>query len=57
MGGLKTEGEVGNMRVGTDVRMILLRQRGNAPIGGEARSVAGGLGAPTDWTPVSDATR
>jgi hypothetical protein len=32
-GELKTAWEVGNIREGTEVRMILLRQRGNAPIG------------------------
>jgi hypothetical protein len=35
MGGLRTEWEVGNLRVGTEVRMILLRQRRVAPIGAE----------------------
>jgi hypothetical protein len=48
-GGLKTEWEVGNIRVGTEVRMILLRQRGAAPIGGEARSVAGAALMPGKW--------
>ncbi len=37
MGGLMTEWEIGNIRVGTEARLILLRQRGAAPIGGEAR--------------------
>ena len=48
-GGLKTQWEVGNMRVGTEVRMILLRQRGATPIGGEARSVAGAALMPGKW--------
>jgi len=48
-GGLKTAWEVGNIRVGTEVRMILLRQRGNAPIGGAARSVAGAALMPGKW--------
>jgi hypothetical protein len=46
-GGLKTEWEVGNIRV--EVRMILLRQRAAAPIGGEARSVAGAALMPGKW--------
>lgn len=51
-GGLKTEWEVGNIRAGTEVKMILLRQRGNAPIGGEARSVAGAVLMPGKWRVV-----
>jgi hypothetical protein len=31
-GGLKAQWEVGNIRVGTEVRLILLRQRGNVPL-------------------------
>jgi hypothetical protein len=49
MGGLKTEWEVGNIRVGAEVRMILPRQRGTAPIGGKARSVAGAALMPGKW--------
>jgi hypothetical protein len=59
MGGLKTEREVANIRVGAEVRLILLRQRGAAPIGGEARSIAGvgkwriaELAADTSWHAV-----
>jgi hypothetical protein len=37
------------IRVGTEVRMILLRQRGAAPIGGEASSVAGAALMPGNW--------
>ena len=47
-GGLKTAWEVGNIRAGTEVRMILLRQRGSAPIG-EARSVVGAALMPGKW--------
>src|SRR5271169_506127 len=32
-GGLKTAWEVGNIQVGTEERMILVRQRGNIPSG------------------------
>lgn len=48
-GGLKTEWEVGNIRVGTEVRLILLCQRGNAPFGGEPRTVAGAALMPGKW--------
>ncbi len=51
-GGLKTEWEVGNIRVGVEVRLILLRQRGNVPIEGEARSVAGAALMPGKWRVV-----
>ena len=37
------------MRVGTEVRMILLRQRGRAPIGDEQRTVAGAALMPGRW--------
>jgi hypothetical protein len=37
------------IRVGAEVRMILLRQRGAASIGGEARSVAGAALMPGKW--------
>jgi hypothetical protein len=48
-GGLKTQWEIGNIRVGTDVRMILLRQRGNLPIGQKGRAVAGAVLMPGKW--------
>ena len=48
-GGLKAQWEVGNIRVGTEVRMILLRQRGNTPIGEPGRSVAGAVLMPGKW--------
>ena len=47
-GELKTAWEVGNIRVGTEVRMILLRQRGYAPIG-EPRSVMEAALMPGKW--------
>lgn len=50
-GGLKTAWEVGNIRVGTEVRMVLLRQRGNAVIG-EPRCVAGAALMPGLWRVV-----
>ncbi len=51
-GGLKTQWEVGNIRVGTEVRMILLRQRGDVPIGEGKRSVAGAALMPGKWRVV-----
>lgn len=48
-GGLKAQWEVGNIHVGTTVRMILLRQRGNVPIGKPGRSVAGAALMPGKW--------
>lgn len=47
-GGLKAQWEIGNIRQGTEVRMILLRQRGSAPVG-ERRSVAGAVLMPGKW--------
>jgi hypothetical protein len=47
-GELKTAWEVGNIREGTEVRMILLRQRGKAPIG-ERRSVMEAALMPGKW--------
>lgn len=48
-GGLRTEWEVGNIRAGTEVRMILLRQRGSVPIGKPGRSVAGAVLMAGKW--------
>jgi len=48
-GGLKTAWEVGNIRAGTEVRLILLRQRGKEPIGGPSRSVAEAALMPGKW--------
>ncbi|MFT4118364.1 hypothetical protein [Bradyrhizobium sp.] len=39
-GGLKAAWELGNVRPGVQVKLILLRQRGNLPLGVEGRSVA-----------------
>jgi hypothetical protein len=38
-GGLKTAWQVGNIHVGAEVRMILVRQRGNVPIDKPGRVV------------------
>jgi hypothetical protein len=51
-GGLRTQWEVGNIRVGTEVRLILLRQRGDVPIGELGRSVAGAVVMPGKWRVV-----
>lgn len=51
-GGLRTQWEVGNIRVGTEVRMILLRQRGNVPIGEPGRTVASAALMPGKWRVV-----
>lgn len=51
-GGLRTEWEVGNIRVGTEVRTILLRQRGNVSIGEPGRSVAGAVLMRGKWRVV-----
>ena len=48
-GGLKTQWEVGNIRVGIEVRLILLRQRGNLPIGEPGRVMAGAVLMPGKW--------
>lgn len=51
-GGLKTAWEMGHIREGTEVKLILLRQRGNEPLGGGARSVAGAILMPEKWRVV-----
>ncbi len=51
-GGLKTQWEVGNIRVGTEVRLILLRQRSDIPIRKPGRSVAGAVLMPGKWRVV-----
>ncbi len=51
-GGLKTAWEVGNIRVGTEVRMILIKQRGNIPLGEPGRSVAEARLMPRKWRVV-----
>ncbi|MBL8904836.1 MAG: hypothetical protein KBF54_13050 [Rhizobiales bacterium] len=48
-GGLKVAWELGNMRVGTEVSVILLRQRGNVPEGEGSRTVAGAALLPWKW--------
>ena len=50
-GGLKTAWEIGNIRLGTEVTLILLRQRGSAPIG-TPRSVAEAALMPQKWRVV-----
>jgi hypothetical protein len=51
-GGLKTAWEVGNIRLGTDVRMILVRQRGNIPSGTPGRTVKDAALLPGKWRVV-----
>ncbi len=48
-GGLKSQWEVGNIRVGTEIGLIMLRQRGNLPIGEEGRVVAEAGLMPEKW--------
>jgi len=48
-GRLKEQWEVGNIRVGTEVRLILLRQRGNVPSGKPGRQVAAAALMPGKW--------
>jgi hypothetical protein len=52
-GGLKTAWELGNIHVGAEVRVILLRQRGNVPPGEEGRSVAAAALMPGKWRVVA----
>lgn len=51
-GGLKSQWEVGNVRVGTEVRLVLLRQRATLPIGEPGRAVAGAVLMPGKWKVV-----
>lgn len=51
-GGLKTAWEVGNIRVGTEVRMILIKQRGTIPVEDPGRSVASARLMPRKWRVV-----
>jgi len=51
-GGLRTQWEVGNIRTGTEVRLILLEQRGRLPIGEPGRSVACAYQMPAKWRVV-----
>lgn len=48
-GRLKEQWTDGNIRIGTEVRMILLRQRGNIRLGEPGRSVAGAALMPGKW--------
>jgi hypothetical protein len=47
-GGLKEQWQVGNIRVGTNVRLILVRPRKEVPMG-EKRQVAGAALLPAKW--------
>ncbi len=51
-GGLKCQWEVGNIRLGTEVCLILLRQRGNLAIGKPGRSIADAVLMPSKWRVV-----
>ena len=51
-GGLKTQWELGNIRPGTEVRTILVRQRGNVPLGQFGRTVGGAALLPGMWRVV-----
>lgn len=51
-GNLKTAWEVGNIQVGTEVRVILVRQRGSVPSGGAGRQIAGAALMPDKWKVV-----
>ena len=48
-GGLKTQWAVGNIRVGTEVKLILLRQRGKEVLGEGGRSVKDASLMPGKW--------
>ncbi|WP_206454462.1 hypothetical protein [Aurantimonas marina] len=48
-GNLKTQWEVGNMQVGTEIRLILLRQRGNKILGEGGRVVKDAVLMPGKW--------
>ncbi len=48
-GRLRDQWDVGNIRVGTEVRVILLRQRGHLPIGEPGREIAGAALLPGKW--------
>lgn len=48
-GGLKAQWEIGNMRPGTEVRMILLRQRGQTTPLGVPRQVKDAVLMPGKW--------
>jgi hypothetical protein len=51
-GGLKAQWEIGNIRVGTEVRLILLRQRGDVPLLAEGRSIGSAVLLSGKWRVV-----
>ena len=51
-GGLKTAWEVGNIHVGVEVRMILVRQRGDIAKGQHGRTVKDAALLPGNWRVV-----
>lgn len=51
-GRLKEQWELGNITIGTEVRLILLRQRGNEVLGQGGRTVAGATLMPGNWRVV-----
>jgi hypothetical protein len=51
-GHLKTAWELGNIKAGALVRLILIRQRGNVPPGEEGREVAAAALLPGKWRVV-----
>lgn len=56
-GGLKTQWEVGNIQAGTEVHLILLRQRGNLSLGEGSRVVADAVLMPGKWRVAEMVTR
>ena len=55
-GGLKTQWEVGNIQVGTEVRLILIRQKGNLPPGKPGREIDAAALMPEKWKVVEIAS-
>jgi hypothetical protein len=51
-GNLKTAWEVGNIQVGTEVRLILIRQRGRVPSGRLGRQIGAAALMPEKWKVV-----
>lgn len=48
-GGLKTAWEVGNIHIGAEIRLILVRQRGNLALGIPGRTVKDAALLPMKW--------
>ena len=48
-GRLRDQWDAGNIRVGTEVKVILLRQRGDLPINQPGREIAGAALLPGKW--------